>query len=97
MFVDLVNLSVKAGDGGDGIVAFRREKYIPMGGPSGGSGGNGGNIIFVGDEGLSTLLDLRYNKILTAKIGERGMPKGMHGRNAKHAYFRVPIGTTVYK
>ncbi len=96
MFVDLVKLSVKAGDGGDGIVAFRREKYIPMGGPSGGSGGNGGDIIFIGDEGLSTLLDLRYNKILTADIGQRGMPKGMHGKNAKHSYFRVPIGTTVY-
>lgn len=96
MFVDLVKLTVKAGDGGDGIVAFRREKYVPMGGPSGGSGGNGGDIIFIGDEGLSTLLDLRYNKILTASIGEKGMPKGMHGRNSKHSYFRVPIGTTVY-
>lgn len=96
MFVDLVKLSVKAGDGGDGIVAFRREKYVPMGGPAGGSGGNGGNIVFVGDEGLSTLLDLRYNKILAGKNGERGMPKGMHGKNAEHSYFRVPVGTTIY-
>ncbi len=96
MFVDLVKLTIKAGDGGDGIVAFRREKYVPMGGPAGGSGGNGGSIVFVGDEGLSTLLDLRYNKILTATIGERGMPKGMHGKNAEDSYFRVPIGTTVY-
>lgn len=96
MFVDLVKLTVKAGNGGDGIVAFRREKYVPMGGPAGGSGGNGGDIVFVGDEGLSTLLDLRYNKIISATGGERGMPKGMHGKNAEHSYFRVPVGTTVY-
>ncbi len=96
MFVDLVKLTVKAGNGGDGIVAFRREKYVPMGGPAGGSGGNGGSIVFVGDEGLSTLLDLRYNKKLTATSGERGMPKGMHGKNSEHTYVRVPIGTTIY-
>ncbi len=96
MFVDLVKLTVKAGNGGDGIVAFRREKYVPMGGPAGGSGGNGGSIIFVGDEGLSTLLDLRYNKKLSASSGERGMPKGMHGKNSEHTYVRVPIGTTIY-
>lgn len=96
MFVDLVKLTVKAGNGGDGIVAFRREKYVPMGGPAGGSGGDGGSIVFVGDEGLSTLLDLRYNKKLTATPGERGMPKGMHGKNSEHTYVRVPIGTTIY-
>lgn len=96
MFVDLVNLTLKAGSGGDGIVAFRREKYVPMGGPAGGSGGRGGSIIFVGDEGLSTLLELRYNKKIVAEVGEKGMPKGMHGKNADDLKVRVPVGTTIF-
>ena len=64
MYVDLVKLTVESGKGGDGMVAFRREKYIPMGGPAGGSGGNGGDVVVQCDEGLSTLLELRYNKIV---------------------------------
>ncbi len=96
MFVDLVILSVEAGKGGDGIVAFRREKYVPMGGPAGGSGGSGGDLIFIGEEGLSTLLELRYNKVLRSNPGEKGMSKCMHGRNADNAYINVPVGTTIY-
>jgi len=75
MFVDLVKIKIEAGSGGDGIVAFRREKYVPMGGPAGGSGGKGGDLIFIANEGLSTLLELRYNKIITGNPGETGMHK----------------------
>ncbi|XMB66376.1 GTPase ObgE [Mycoplasmatota bacterium zrk1] len=96
MFVDLVKLKVVAGTGGDGIVAFRREKYVPMGGPAGGSGGKGGDLIFIAEEGLSTLLELRYNKIVKASYGENGMPKGMHGKGADDTYIKVPVGTTIF-
>lgn len=75
MFIDEVKLKVEAGRGGDGIIAFRREKYVPLGGPSGGDGGRGGDIIFKVDEGLSTLMDLRYQKIIKGNDGERGGPK----------------------
>src|SRR5690625_2283807 len=70
LFVDEVKVNVKAGDGGNGIAAFRREKYVPKGGPSGGDGGNGGDIIFEVDEGLNTLLDFRYNRHFKATRGE---------------------------
>lgn len=93
MFVDEVKVQVVAGRGGNGIVAFRREKYIPFGGPAGGTGGSGGDIIFEGDEGLSTLLDLRYNKIMKAECGENGRSKGMNGANATSMIIRVPVGT----
>lgn len=96
MFIDQVKLNLKAGNGGDGIVAFRREKYVPKGGPAGGDGGKGGDIVFVVDEGLSTLLDLRYNKKLNAQDGERGMPKSQHGKNANDLLVKVPAGTVVY-
>ena len=96
MFVDLVKIKVESGKGGDGIVAFRREKYVPMGGPSGGDGGKGGSIIFEGQEGLSTLVDLRYNKIITAEPGVNGKPKKMDGANGKDKIIKVPVGTTVY-
>lgn len=96
MFIDLVKLTVKSGKGGDGMVAFRREKFVPMGGPAGGSGGNGADVIFIGDEGLSTLLDLRYNKILKASDGENGQSKSMDGKNAASLYVKVPVGTTIY-
>lgn len=95
MFVDSVQIYVKAGKGGDGMVAFRREKYVPKGGPAGGKGGNGGSIIFVGDEGLTTLLDFRYNRHLTANNGENGKPKDMYGKDAENNYVKVPIGTTI--
>jgi len=96
MFVDLVKIKVESGKGGDGIVAFRREKYVPMGGPAGGDGGKGGSIIFEGQEGLSTLVDLRYNKIISAPPGENGKPKKMNGANGKDKIIKVPVGTTIY-
>ncbi|MGT2948112.1 GTPase ObgE [Streptococcus devriesei] len=95
MFLDTAKVSVKAGRGGDGMVAFRREKYVANGGPWGGDGGRGGNVIFVVDEGLRTLMDFRYNRNFKAKAGENGMTKGMHGRGAEDLYVRVPQGTTV--
>lgn len=96
MFVDEVTVQVRAGNGGNGMSAFRREKYVPKGGPAGGDGGNGGNIIFKVDEGLSTLLDFRYNRHFRAKHGENGMSKGKHGRNAEDLIIPVPPGTSVY-
>lgn len=96
MFVDLVKMELQAGKGGDGIVAYRRELKVERGGPFGGTGGNGGSIIFVGDEGLSTLLDLKYQKVLKGNEGEKGRNKGMTGANAEHTYIRVPVGTIVY-
>lgn len=95
MFIDRVKLSVKAGKGGDGIVAFRREKYVPLGGPAGGDGGRGGNIIFEVDEGKSTLLDLRYNKKIIAEDGGRGKIKKMHGADGDDTTIKVPPGTVV--
>ncbi len=96
MFIDQVKMELHGGKGGDGIVAYRRELKVENGGPFGGSGGRGGSIIFVGDEGLSTLLDLKYYKVLKAKEGERGMHKGMTGANAENTYVHVPLGTTVF-
>ena len=74
MFLDTAKIKVKAGNGGDGMVAFRREKYVPNGGPWGGDGGRGGNVVFVVDEGLRTLMDFRYNRHFKAQSGEKGMP-----------------------
>ena len=96
MFVDQVNIEVTAGKGGDGIVSYRRELKVPMGGPYGGSGGRGGDIVFVGDEGMSTLLDLRYNKVIKGNDGEKGKTKGMFGACADDTLIRVPVGTTIY-
>lgn len=95
MFLDQVTIDVKAGKGGDGMVAFRREKYIPDGGPAGGDGGRGGDVIFMVDEGLRTLMDFRFNRHFKAKPGENGMSKGMHGRGAEDLIVKVPQGTTV--
>ena len=96
LFIDQVKLKVTAGNGGNGAVAFRREKYIANGGPAGGDGGNGGSVVFVADEGLSTLLDLRYNRVLQAKNGENGMAKSCHGKNSDDLVVKVPVGTIVY-
>ena len=96
MFVDLVKIKVYSGKGGDGIVAFRREKYVPLGGPAGGDGGNGSSIIFMGEEGLSTLIDLKFNKIIKADEGENGKPKKMDGANGEDMIIKVPVGTTIY-
>lgn len=95
MFLDQVTVNVKAGDGGNGMVAFRREKYVPDGGPAGGDGGRGGNVVFVVDEGLRTLMDFRYNRHFKAKNGENGMSKGMHGRGSEDLLVEVPPGTMV--
>ena len=96
MFIDDVSIVVKAGNGGNGIVAFRREKYVPKGGPAGGNGGRGGDIIFVGEEGLTTLLDLRYNRIIKAQNGQNGMAKDCFGKDGEDVYIKVPVGTVVY-
>ncbi len=95
MFVDEVEIKVEAGNGGDGCTAFRREKYIEMGGPFGGNGGHGGDIIFKVDQGLHTLLDLRYQKILKAKKGENGRGKNQNGKGAEPLIVKVPQGTVV--
>lgn len=95
MFVDSVKIYVKAGDGGDGAVAFRHEKYVAMGGPSGGNGGRGGSIIFVGEEGLTTLLDFRFMKKIKAERGQNGMTKDMYGKKGNDTFIKVPIGTTI--
>ncbi|HEO0736193.1 TPA: GTPase ObgE [Streptococcus agalactiae] len=95
MFLDTAKISVKAGRGGEGMVAFRREKYVPNGGPWGGDGGKGGSVIFKVNEGLRTLMDFRYNRNFKAKAGEKGMTKGMHGRGAEDLIVSLPPGTTV--
>ena len=95
MFVDEVEIRVEAGNGGDGCTAFRREKYIEMGGPYGGNGGHGADIIFKVDEGLHTLLDLRYQKTIKAANGENGRGKNQHGKGASPLIVKVPQGTVV--
>lgn len=95
MFVDEVEIKVEAGNGGDGCTAFRREKYISMGGPYGGNGGHGSDIIFKVDEGLHTLLDLRYQKTIKGQKGENGRGKNQHGKGAEPVVVRVPQGTVV--
>lgn len=95
MFLDQVTIDVKAGKGGDGMVAFRREKYVPDGGPAGGDGGKGGSVVLVVDEGLRTLMDFRFNRHFRAQPGENGMSKGMHGRGSEDTFVKVPPGTTV--
>lgn len=95
MFIDEVTISLIAGNGGNGCMAFRREKYLEMGGPYGGNGGRGGNIVFKGDEGLNTLIDLRYSKIYRAKNGAHGEGKAKQGANAPDLIIKVPLGTVV--
>ncbi len=95
MFVDSVKIHVKAGNGGDGIVAFLHEKYMDKGGPSGGHGGRGGSVIFVGEEGLTTLLDFRFQRKITAQPGQKGMDKNCAGKKGENVYVSVPVGTTI--
>lgn len=96
MFIDQAKMELFGGKGGDGIVAYRRELKIEYGGPFGGNGGNGGSIIFKGSNGMSTLLDLKYNAVLKAEDGERGKNKGMYGKNAENTIVLVPVGTTIF-
>lgn len=95
MFVDKAKIYIKAGDGGDGLVSYRREKYVPDGGPAGGDGGKGGDVVFRVDEGLRTLVDFKYQKHFKAKRGERGKTKSQHGASAEPMVVRVPPGTVV--
>ena len=95
MFVDEVLMTIEAGTGGNGCMAYRREKYIPMGGPYGGNGGKGSDIIFKADEGLKTLIDLRYKKRIKGNNGSNGEGKNKNGSNSEDVIVKVPIGTTV--
>ena len=95
MFIDEVKLRLEAGAGGNGCMAFRREKYIEMGGPFGGNGGKGSDIIFKVDEGLNTLVDLRYQKVIKGNKGDNGLGKGKNGANAENVIIRVPLGTVI--
>ena len=95
MFIDEVYIDVIAGNGGNGCMAFRREKYIEMGGPYGGNGGKGADIIFKADEGLNTLIDLKYKKLIKGDKGENGLGKGQMGKSADDTIIRVPVGTIV--
>jgi GTP-binding protein len=95
MFIDRVVVNVKAGDGGSGIVSFRREKFVPMGGPDGGEGGRGGDVVVVGDSNLSTLLDYTYRDSWTAAAGEHGSGSNRSGRSGTDVVLPVPIGTVI--
>ena len=96
MFVDRVKLRIKAGNGGNGMIAFRREKYVDKGGPSGGAGGRGASIYFVADSGLNTLLDFKFVKKITGGNGENGGGKNAYGRGAPDVEYKVPVGTVVF-
>ncbi|WP_338970605.1 GTPase ObgE [Spiroplasma endosymbiont of Labia minor] len=94
-FIDIANFNIKAGKGGDGAVSFRHELYVPNGGPNGGDGGDGGDVIFVGDEGKSSLLDLKIQKNYVAQDGLKGDIKNMHGKSASDLIINVPLGTLI--
>jgi len=94
-FIDNTKIKLVSGRGGNGMVAWRREKYVDKGGPAGGDGGNGGDIYLVADEGLATLLDFKFRSVFKAENGENGGIKGMHGKCAKHLYIKVPLGTVI--
>jgi GTP-binding protein len=95
-FIDQTEIQVKAGDGGDGLVAFRREKYVPAGGPSGGNGGKGGSVILKARADLQTLLDFQYNHIFKAENGDRGGPSNRTGASGNDRVIEVPCGTVIY-
>jgi GTP-binding protein len=95
MFVDKAKIKVKGGDGGDGCCSFRREKFVPHGGPDGGDGGGGGDVVFVTDLGERSLVVYRYNQYFAAKRGTHGKGKDLHGKRAKDLELKVPPGTVV--
>src|SRR5579875_2028889 len=95
MFVDQAKVYVKGGDGGNGIVSYRREKFVPLGGPAGGDGGRGADIVFVVDKGLRTLIDFRYQRHFKGERGQHGKTKNQHGKSAEPMVVKVPPGTTV--
>ncbi len=95
MFIDRVRIKIKAGDGGNGVTAFRREKFVPRGGPSGGDGGVGGDVLITSDEGLNTLLHLRYNPEHKAERGHHGEGSNRSGKDGESTTVRVPVGTQV--
>ena len=97
MFVDEIDTRVEAGAGGRGCVAFRREKFVPRGGPSGGDGGNGGSVFFAASPHMNTLVSYRFNKGFKAERGQHGMGSNRHGRNGKSLVLKVPIGTVIYE
>ncbi len=94
-FIDEVKIRVIAGDGGRGCVSFRREKYVPRGGPNGGNGGHGGDVVAVADPQLTTLLDLRYQKQYKAARGQHGMGSDCHGRRGDDREIKIPVGTII--
>jgi GTP-binding protein len=95
-FVDEVTVEVRGGDGGNGAVAFRREKFVPFGGPAGGDGGDGGDVVFRADERLATLLDFRYRRLLAAPSGEHGRSKDQNGAAGENLIVPVPVGTQIF-
>ena len=95
-FLDEAKVYIRSGDGGNGCVAFRREKYIEFGGPSGGNGGRGGDVIIEAVDGLNTLIDYRYQQHFKAQKGTSGMGKDRHGANGKPVVLKVPVGTQVF-
>ncbi len=96
-FIDTCEIMAIAGDGGNGCMSFRRETYVPRGGPNGGNGGNGGDVILIADSTKHTLMDVRYIYHRKAERGVHGKGKDMHGRTGEHAYVVVPVGTVVKK
>ncbi len=97
MFIDHAKITIKAGDGGDGVVSFRREKFIPKGGPDGGDGGKGGDIIAIGDTNVNTLLDYKYSRLFKADNGKPGSGAKKSGVSGKNTYLRLPLGTEIYR
>lgn len=94
-FVDEAKITVASGAGGRGCVSFRREKYVPRGGPNGGDGGKGGDVVFTALEGMTSLLDFRYKRLFKAKRGQHGMGKDCHGRNGEETILKIPVGTLI--
>ena len=95
MFIDKAKIFVRSGKGGNGSVSFRREKYVPLGGPDGGDGGKGGSIVFKVDTGITTLLDFKYRKKFIAEDGEAGSTSKCYGKNGEDLYITVPMGTII--